>query len=633
MRKKVFIALQFLLLFLLIVIIRQNVIAIDSQQNIETLPQLETANQYYRLSKQLDKQSKLHLAREAAIKSIELDATHHKAQIMLGYVLTRMGEFVAARAPLENAFTLSAQDKTNLEIALFNLALAYFKEKKAEESWRYFKEALAVGSPAGKSLWSDDAQYIQHVLKDEKDLFIEHVTKTESWPREVHWRDNYLRDLYNPKVGMSREERMKTVFADSTQYLKDNPGSIYSYLFYEYQASALSYLKQYQASLDLLEIVEAMDIRDTDRQWVLESKAFNYWKMGEYERSLDLSEKLVEEYPKYEGRLEALYTMADSYARLGYLDQEQETLLKIIKDYPDKEDNKHAYAQLGGSYMLDGQYRKSFENYIKADLGYLTMAYLASIFAGVFAILLIFFLLKRVPLFKRKGEIAPSKFKLMDFFVVLFLSYSVPFVLSMKVLEWNYYFPSFLKAFSLDPMMLSSFGSDFFLAAVCLFILKKRYQLNREQLGFVRRGIKWDILVPIVVVVVSIVWADVYFRLLEHFKVLPPAHYLEKLSQNVISEQNVFKMVFFFTITVTLGPIVEELVFRVYFLNFFKGHLNTVSAVILSALMFALFHNSMVLAPFYFVLGLLLAVVYLRSKSIVPAMVAHGLYNLMVFVL
>jgi hypothetical protein len=82
---------------------------------------------------------------------------------------------------------------------------------------------------------------------------------------------------------------------------------------------------------------------------------------------------------------------------------------------------------------------------------------------------------------------------------------------------------------------------------------------------------------------------------------------------------------------VVLAPVVEELIFRGVIFSGFKKNFRPIWAVILSALLFALFHlNPWQLGP-TFLLGLLLGFVRLRTGSLLAAIFTHALHNGMIF--
>ena len=82
-----------------------------------------------------------------------------------------------------------------------------------------------------------------------------------------------------------------------------------------------------------------------------------------------------------------------------------------------------------------------------------------------------------------------------------------------------------------------------------------------------------------------------------------------------------------------LAPFAEEIVFRYIIMNFFEDK-KKYSGLLLSSVLFGIWHLSVgelnVLAVmFYFMIGLLLGVTYLRTKSIITNYAIHSFYNLM----
>ncbi len=76
-----------------------------------------------------------------------------------------------------------------------------------------------------------------------------------------------------------------------------------------------------------------------------------------------------------------------------------------------------------------------------------------------------------------------------------------------------------------------------------------------------------------------------------------------------------------------LGPLAEELLFRGLVYAWFRRHLGVLPSATLSALIFASVHAIPWLIPSFFAIGMVLALLYERSGSLWPAVVAHGSYN------
>jgi len=79
-----------------------------------------------------------------------------------------------------------------------------------------------------------------------------------------------------------------------------------------------------------------------------------------------------------------------------------------------------------------------------------------------------------------------------------------------------------------------------------------------------------------------------------------------------------------------VAPIVEELIFRGLILQGFRRNYNALTAVFMSALLFALFHLNPWQFPATFVLGLLLGWIMLRTNNILLAIIGHSINNFLV---
>ena len=74
-------------------------------------------------------------------------------------------------------------------------------------------------------------------------------------------------------------------------------------------------------------------------------------------------------------------------------------------------------------------------------------------------------------------------------------------------------------------------------------------------------------------------------------------------------------------------PIVEETVFRGLLYGWLRARLGVGAAIVLSALVFAFGHGILMLVPTLMVTGLVLALVYEKSRSLWPPIIVHGTIN------
>ncbi|MCR4905222.1 MAG: CPBP family intramembrane metalloprotease [Clostridiales bacterium] len=78
---------------------------------------------------------------------------------------------------------------------------------------------------------------------------------------------------------------------------------------------------------------------------------------------------------------------------------------------------------------------------------------------------------------------------------------------------------------------------------------------------------------------------------------------------------------------VLVGPLVEEIIFRGIAMTRFCPTFGDAAAVFLSALLFGLVHGTPIAVGYSFLVGILLALIYLRYRSIVPGVVFHCFFN------
>lgn len=76
-----------------------------------------------------------------------------------------------------------------------------------------------------------------------------------------------------------------------------------------------------------------------------------------------------------------------------------------------------------------------------------------------------------------------------------------------------------------------------------------------------------------------------------------------------------------------VAPIVEETIFRGLLYGWLRSRLGVAAGIVISALVFSVAHGILMLAPALAVTGLVLALVYERSRSLWPAIIVHGTIN------
>lgn len=82
-----------------------------------------------------------------------------------------------------------------------------------------------------------------------------------------------------------------------------------------------------------------------------------------------------------------------------------------------------------------------------------------------------------------------------------------------------------------------------------------------------------------------------------------------------------------------LAPVIEEILMRGVVLGGLKNSYGTVTALLISATLFACLHFNMVQTLSAFVCGIVLGLLFIKTNSVFCCMVAHGGYNLISYIM
>lgn len=149
------------------------------------------------------------------------------------------------------------------------------------------------------------------------------------------------------------------------------------------------------------------------------------------------------------------------------------------------------------------------------------------------------------------------------------------------------------------------------------------------QFGFdrlrVSKAVTVAMLVCGAVVLVETPLYDITSGLLDYFRVPHPD---QQSVQTFRQLSDVRSIVWFLALAVVFNPLIEELFFRGFLLTYLKNYTSTAMAIVLSSGIFAFAHlNLGVAIPLWF-LGIVLALAYEHTGSLVVPIVAHGCFNL-----
>lgn len=188
-----------------------------------------------------------------------------------------------------------------------------------------------------------------------------------------------------------------------------------------------------------------------------------------------------------------------------------------------------------------------------------------------------------------------------------------------------YYLGSYLQGKDLLTGLIQT--QVLIIALPPLLILKIFKLKNKEILRLKSPRIRELVFVPFIAISGAIL-ASMLMQLVDFVYPLP-AHYLDQLGGLVKMSDSIWVLLG----AVALAPgICEEIMFRGFMMRFFESY-NRKTAIVITALFFAIFHlDPFRLAP-TFLLGLILSYLTLRSGSIYNSMLSHTLNNSLAIVI
>ncbi|MDD4955219.1 MAG: tetratricopeptide repeat protein [Candidatus Omnitrophica bacterium] len=273
-----------------------------------SVPDLNTANELYRYNpsetksyakdaqslhlqaKSLIRQKKYKEAETYAQKSLEAKSNFYRAYMDLGVIYTSYGDYIRAEKLFKKALEFVGNDTFDLEIIYADLGLIYLVERRFNDSWDYLRMSYERKNYLGDDFWDD--KRLKYVPTNNKTGFIEQNENNTKLPREIRERRNRLDAL----LGVNNEE----IVRNCEQYLKDNPGSVYDYVFRSLLASALYRRGEYEKSYEQLKIVESEKIPENYIPWVKLMYGYLYKQKGERQKAISYFRDVIVNYPDYE---------------------------------------------------------------------------------------------------------------------------------------------------------------------------------------------------------------------------------------------------------------------------------------------------------------------------------------------
>ncbi|MGP1418829.1 MAG: lysostaphin resistance A-like protein [Sphaerochaetaceae bacterium] len=119
-----------------------------------------------------------------------------------------------------------------------------------------------------------------------------------------------------------------------------------------------------------------------------------------------------------------------------------------------------------------------------------------------------------------------------------------------------------------------------------------------------------------------------WFKFVDRFFIDMPA-FAKSISsfEDAFSTSGNEAYIWTFLNVVLVGPIVEELVFRALMVNWLKKFMPWVAAAIVSGILFGIWHEELVQSIYTAVMGIILGLVYCKTKSMIYPVAIHVVNN------
>jgi len=205
-------------------------------------------------------------------------------------------------------------------------------------------------------------------------------------------------------------------------------------------------------------------------------------------------------------------------------------------------------------------------------------------------------------------------------------------------------FPGFL--FSLLPFSSGHLASSSnswlasfvmaFMEGILLFLAWffgiRQYKASFNQLGFYSYNILWALAQGVMWLIAIKVFTVIYgIMAMSIFRISPPEELVKGIPD--IFGSGIVGMVLAVVVVAVVAPIAEEAFFRGFIYPAFRQRFGIWAGIIVSAVIFALFHARIWLMVPVVAMGIILAFLYEKEKSLGPPIILHSLNNLLSLIL
>jgi membrane protease YdiL (CAAX protease family)/tetratricopeptide (TPR) repeat protein len=596
------------------------------------VPDSPDATYYYSLSKEQASQNKTAEAIVSAKKALGLDPQFGKALLHLGTCYNSRGETLRARRLYFKALPFLKDDPANFHITLYDIAITYQDERDPGSAWRFFRQAWAGAKDMPASCWPDDTQkLVYYVKKNDRKGFFARFESVYSgaarfaWPGELGgWHKELNRQMEMPWLrGRCLKEIRETV--------AENSGSRYQYAFYSLWARVLLKMQRYEDAFLVLERLKREDLPPASELWRLDQCVKVLSKLGRYDRAFLFLEQSLREVPSGVQKEDLLYIKARLEREAGDKAREQAALEEVIRLDPQGLKARSSREELMKSYYLSGDMPRAYA--LRQELR--REVPLAAMVAGM--VLLVGFLMglfvvvSRI-FFPRKRVDPPGRaFLTVDVFCFACVLGLVPFFMEDLAAGAGAVFWPRLAGSWLHPLFIGQLMGGGLVLLWGVWVWHSKWGLGAREAGLIWPG--WKRIFKYIAVAFGAVllFNAAFFILLTGLGGDLPDTAVSLVFERARESHNTGLLFFLGLTGVLWAPVFEELVFRVFFFQFFRRWANTGLAVFMGSVMFASLHDTAeTFLPMFF-MGVALSIVYVRSGSVVPGILLHALWNFCVF--
>lgn len=234
--------------------------------------------------------------------------------------------------------------------------------------------------------------------------------------------------------------------------------------------------------------------------------------------------------------------------------------------------------------------------------------------------------LRKLPIIHRSSELMPSPWPVYEVFNVFVFIFFAEAVLLLA--EGILYL-----IFDLHPdrefyLVFNSLVRDTATALFVVWLVKKKYRASLAHIGLSGSHAVKNIFSGFLVYLSVIPFLALLLVIISHavdfFK-------YEAAPQQVVQiylKPSTDSFLIAFTLFVAIaGPLIEEVFFRGFMYKTFRTRWGVKTGIVLSSLLFAMLHHSVVAFVPIFLLGVVLAAMYEKSGSLLPSMAFHMTHN------